>query len=234
MRRLFILRPEPGASASVARAAALGLEAVAIPLFEIVASDWQVPDVGAFDGLVLTSANALRWGKAGLEQLRGLPVFAVGKATAEAAREAGFVIAGIGAGDGADLMREVAAGHLGGGRAPASGGEPRFLHLCGAEHVALPGTVAVAVYEARALAVPDGLAALPGQVAAVHSARAAARLREFCAVLELPLAGIRVAAISARAAAALGPGWEAVSVAERPDDPALLAAAARLCHTDPR
>jgi uroporphyrinogen-III synthase len=205
-----------------------------MPLFEIVATDWQVPDADAFDGLVLTSANALRCGGAGLEQLRGLPVFAVGEATAAAAREAGFAVAGVGAGDGAELMRAVAGGCFGSGWAPAFAGEPRILHLCGREHVALPGAVGVTVYEARPLPVPEGLAALSGQVAAVHSARAAARLREVCATMEVPVASIRVAAISARAAAALGPGWDAVGVAERPDDPALLAAAARLCHTDPR
>ena len=40
---------------------------------------------------------------------------------------------------------------------------------------------------------------------------------------------ITLAAISPAAAAAAGGGWEAVEVAERPDDEALLALAARLC-----
>ena len=47
---------------------------------------------------MLTSANAIRHGGAGLERLRSLPVHAVGEATAAAAREAGFAVAGIGEG----------------------------------------------------------------------------------------------------------------------------------------
>ncbi len=233
-RRLFILRPEPGASATFARALALGMEAVAVPLFEVVPIAWDVPAAGMFNGLVLTSANAVRHGGVGLAGLRALPVFAVGDATATAAREAGFEVAQVGAGNGLDLMREVAGGLHREGWAPAFAGEPRLLHLCGVEHVVLPGTVALTVYEARTLAVPERLAGLSGQVAAVHSARAAARLREVAQELKLPLASIGVAAISSRAKAALGPGWRAVAVAERPDEPALLAAAARLCHTDHR
>ena len=233
-RRLFIVRPEPGASASVARAAALGLAAVAMPLFEVVPVAWEVPDVEAFDGLVLTSANTVRWGGAGLERLRGLPVFAVGQATAVTATGAGFEVVGIGTGDGVELMREMAEGLHGERWVPAFAGELKLLHLCGVEHVGLEGTMAVAVYEARAFPVVEGLAGLSGQVVAVHSARAAVRLREVVEARRLPLAGIAVAAISARAAAALGPGWRAVAVAERPDDPALLEVAARLCHTDQR
>ena len=33
MKRVLVLRPEPGASATVERARALGLDAVAVPLF---------------------------------------------------------------------------------------------------------------------------------------------------------------------------------------------------------
>ena len=73
-----------------------------------------------FDGLLLTSANAMRYGGEGLRALRGLKVYAVGEATAEAAREAGFDIA-------ADRRR--------GGRAPArlDRADLKLLHLCGAD-----------------------------------------------------------------------------------------------------
>src|SRR5687767_8581448 len=89
MRRLAILRPEPGASATVSRAAAIGLDAFAMPLFEIEPLAWEAPEPTAFDALLLTSANAVRCGGQALERLRGLPVHAVGEATAEAARRAG-------------------------------------------------------------------------------------------------------------------------------------------------
>ena len=48
MTRIVVLRPEPGASATVARAEAAGLEAVSIPLFEAVPVDWAIPDAGLF------------------------------------------------------------------------------------------------------------------------------------------------------------------------------------------
>ena len=96
MRRLIVLRPEPGASATVERARALGLDAVAIPLFRIEPIAWTAPDAGQFEGLLLTSANAVRHGGDQLEHLRGLPVYAVGEATAEVARAAGFDIASQG------------------------------------------------------------------------------------------------------------------------------------------
>jgi uroporphyrinogen-III synthase len=44
-------------------------------------------------------------------------------------------------------------------------------------------------------------------------------------------APISLAAISAAAADAAGPGWAAVHVADRPRDHALLELAARLCKT---
>ena len=90
MRRVLVLRPEPGATATVRQARERGLDAVAVPLFEVDPMAWEAPDPFGFDGLLLTSANALRHGGDRLQSLRGLPVYAVGDATAEAAREAGL------------------------------------------------------------------------------------------------------------------------------------------------
>ena len=75
-----------------------------------------------YDALLLTSANALRHGGTGLEQLQSLPAYAVGNATAAAAREAGFEIAGEGDG-GVEGLRSIPP-------------EVRLLHLCG-EHRAV-------------------------------------------------------------------------------------------------
>jgi uroporphyrinogen-III synthase len=96
MRRILVLRPEPGASATLRRAHERGLHAVAVPLFEIEPVAWDAPEAGGFDGLLLTSANAVRSAGEQLEELRGLPVYAVGEATAGAAREAGFEVASTG------------------------------------------------------------------------------------------------------------------------------------------
>ena len=62
MKRLLVLRPEPGASATAERACGRGLDAVVISLFAIEAIEWVAPDPGGFDALLLTSANAVRFG----------------------------------------------------------------------------------------------------------------------------------------------------------------------------
>src|SRR3954469_645045 len=96
MSRILILRPEPAASDTVRKARELGLDAMAAPLFEIVALPWVAPNPGEFDGLLLTSANAVRHAGDGLNRLQGLKVYAVGEMTAGTARDAGFDVAAIG------------------------------------------------------------------------------------------------------------------------------------------
>jgi uroporphyrinogen-III synthase len=96
MAVLLVLRPEPGASATVAEARKRGLQPFAIPLFELEAVEWEPPDPGAFDGLLLTSANAIRCAGEQIEKLRGMRTYAVGEATADTARVAGYDIASTG------------------------------------------------------------------------------------------------------------------------------------------
>ena len=219
MRRLVILRPEPGASATVERARAIGLDAVAMPLFTIEPLDWDIPDPAEFDGLLLTSANALRHGGAGLEALRGLPAYAVGEATAGAAREAGFDIAAIGNGGVDRLLASIPP-------------DARLLHVCG-EHRLVPEAkqviASVPVYRSSELPPTEGLRAIEGQAAAVHSPRAGRRLAELADQSRIDRATVRVAAISEAAADAAGTGWERCEAAGAPNETALLALAARLC-----
>lgn len=219
MRRLLVLRPEPGASATVAKARAMGLDAISVPLFEVEALAWEAPDAAEFDGVLLTSANAARHGGAALELIRHLPVFAVGTATAEAAREAGLSVA-FACDDGIDRLL--------GSIDPAL----RLLHLCGedrrtpvdAQHRITP----FAVYRAKAVAAPD-LRDTRGAVAMIHSPRAGRRFAEL-----VPDRGsTSVAAISPAAAEAVGGGWAEIESAGQPTDDALLALAARLCDKPP-
>ena len=221
MRRVVVLRPQPGADATVAKARALGLEAVAIPLFEIDPVEWEAPDAGSFDGLLLTSANAVRFGGEGLAELRGLKVYAVGEATAEAARAAGFDVTATGDAGADRLLGSIEQ-------------DLRLLHLCGADRretsAARQEITAVVVYSARAAANPD-LRGVQGSVALIHSPRAGRRFAE----LVDDRGNISIAAISATAAEAVGNGWKEVAVAEQPSDDALLALAARLCEKpDPK
>jgi uroporphyrinogen-III synthase len=221
MTKVLVLRPEPGATATVEKARTLGLDALAVPLFEIERIGWDAPEMANFDGLLLTSANAIRVAGGELERLRGLKAYAVGEATAEAAREAGFDIA--------------ATGDAGVGRLLASI-EPglKLLHLCGADRREPVGArqriTTVEVYRAVALERPD-LSQAIGSVAMVHSPRAGRRFAE----LTDDRGTIAVAAISQAAADSVGGGWRIVEVAEQPSDDAVLALAARLCDKpDPK
>jgi uroporphyrinogen-III synthase len=183
-----------------------------MPLFAIVPLDWTVPDPAQFDGLVLTSANAVRHAGTELQRLIALPVHAVGEATAELARAAGFTIASIGAGGSRDMA--LPRGQ-------------RLLHLAGRDHNDTGAATIIPVYEARRIDRPPGLDALQDCVVAVHSPRAGKRLAELVA----NRSRIAIAAISTAAAEACGGGWERVEVASRPADDALLALAARLCES---
>ena len=216
MRKLLLLRPEPGLSESAARAAGLGLDVVARPLFRIEPVEWKAPDPTEYDALLLTSANAVRQAGPGLAGFRWLPAYAVGAATAEAAETAGLQLAGVGRSDIEALLTEIP-------------GSPKLLHLAG-EHRREPETThsidRVTVYRSATIDNPD-LPPLGGLVAAVHSPRAAARLAELATSRD----HTAIAAISRAAADACGPGWERIEVAPRPDDMSLLAVAAMLCHT---
>lgn len=219
MRRLIVLRPEPGASETVRRARERGLEAIAIPVFEVEPVDWAEPDPADFDALLLTSANAAFHGGGGLKGLLDLPVYAVGKATAEAARKAGFLPEKAGDGGVDDLLATINP-------------EMRLLHLTGQDR--RPATVerkitAIPVYRSVALPAPAGLEQVESAVVLVHSPRAGQRFQELAQQLGLEKSSIAIAAISKAASEAAGAGWSSVAVAESPNDEALLALAMRLC-----
>jgi uroporphyrinogen-III synthase len=63
------LRPEPGLSATLDKARALGLAITGLALSEIRAVPWDCPDPARFDGLLIGSANALLQGRANLARI---------------------------------------------------------------------------------------------------------------------------------------------------------------------
>jgi uroporphyrinogen-III synthase len=219
MTRLLVLRPEPGATATVEKARRLGLDAVAVPLFEVETVEWTAPKTGGFDGLLLTSANAARFGGEQLRSLCGLKAYAVGEATAAAAREAGFDVAATG-----DAGVERLLGSI-----PP---DLKLLHLGGEDRHDPEGVAqkitALTVYRARPVERPE-LVEAEGSVALIHSPRSGRRFAELVA----DRSTIGIVAISPAAAAAAGEGWRAIAVAEQPGDHALLALAARLCDNSP-
>lgn len=215
---VVVLRPEPGNARTAARAAALGLEVRRLPLFETRPLGWEPPDPAGFDALLLTSAAALRHAGRGLDALRGLPVVAVGAATAHAARTAGLSVAAEGdAGVDAALALAQEAGFA------------RLLHLAGRERMPdRPGVRALPAYGSDPLPVPPGaLQRFSGWTALLHSARAAGRFAEL-ADRDGVRALVSVAAISPAALAAAGPGWADAAAAPTPDDDALLRVAAAI------
>lgn len=221
MRPLVIVRPEPGASATAAAARRAGLSPVVMPLFRIEPVEWRAPGTSQFDGLLLTSANAVRFAGDELPGLGGLPAYCVGDSTAAAARNAGLSVAVVGDG-GIDALLALLPKSL------------RLLHLCGTDRRE-PGAPkqaisAVPVYRAAELPPPTSLSQLAGTVVAVHSPRSAARLRVVADEKGLRRETVAIVAISSEAAAAAGDGWQSVSVAEEPTDSALLALASSLCN----
>jgi len=221
MARVLVLRPEPAASATVREALRRGLDAISIPLFKIEAVDWLAPDPDEFDGLLVTSANAIRFGGMQLGRLRDLSVHAVGEASAEAARNAGFKVASIGT-SGVDQLLALINPDM------------RLLHLCAADRRAprerSQAITPIVVYRSKEIETPD-LSASAARIALIHSPRAGRRFAELAPNRQ----SIAIAAISQAAADAVGIGWKAITVAAQPNDEALLVLASRLCNKpDPK
>lgn len=206
-----VVRPAPGDARTVARLAAMGFDAEAIPLFTVVAVAWDLPDPSAFDALLLTSANAVRHGGTTLAALVHLPVVAVGGSTARAARAAGFAVAITGDRDAEAVVREA-----------RRAGFVRLLHLAGRDRTSVAAT-AITVYASEPVALPPGGARrFAGQTILLHSARAAVRVAELVDRDGIDRAEIALVAISAAVADAAGTGWSAIAIAKTPTDSALI------------
>lgn len=215
-RPLLILRPQPGADATAARAAAMGLESIVAPLFRIAPRAWELPDT-AFDALLVTSANAARAIDSRVD--RRTPAYAVGEPTRMALADAGFGQVTAGDTDVAGLVQRA-----------ARDGMQRVLHLAGEDRTRFdPAGLTI---ETRVIYAAEPCEPAPAfaealkrdAVALLHSARAAKRYRQLAG------SGHRIAAISAAVLAAAGYGWAATATAMQPTDEALLAAAAELCQ----
>ena len=212
---ITVLRPEPGNMKTIARLKALGLEALALPLFAVRRLAWTVPDPTGFDALILTSANAVRWAGDALAQLRALPVAAVGEATAAAARTAGFDVMIAGSENAQALLTMAQQMEI-----------RRALHLGGRESIITPGSIVrqtIAVYASDPVVVPpEALAGLVDGIALLHSPRAASRLCGLIDATGFPKDRIILAALSPAIARAAGTGWRAIWTARLPDDAALV------------
>ena len=212
-RAIAVLRPEPGNRVTAAAIEARGRTAIRMPLFEVRPVPWQPPAPEAFDALILTSGNALRHGGPDLTALNRLPVYAVGKATADAALRRGFHVACIGDEDAASLLARAEAA-----------GVRRALHLAGRDRtVEASGIVAkvITVY-ASDRRTPADVGRLAGSIVLVQSARSGAWLGELIDAQVLDRSRIALVAVSNRAAAAAGSGWEQAVVPNLKTSEALI------------
>jgi uroporphyrinogen-III synthase len=146
--RVLITRPREQALELARRLAERGDTALIEPLLRIERIPSAVSDLAGVQALVLTSANAV---PALREVAARLPIFAVGDATATAARAAGCEVISA-AGSGADLARLIAR------RCRAEDGG--LLHL-GGEHVraGLAEVLSAAGFTLRTQAVYRAVAA---------------------------------------------------------------------------
>lgn len=223
-RPLALLRPEPGWSTSAATARAMGIEVTGHPLFVAEPVEWRLP-AGAFDALLAGSAAAFRLGGDGLAGLKHLSVYAVGAATAAAAREAGFAVANEGKGDLQQILDE------------AAGVATRFLRLAGETHVAVIPHAGQSITECVVYRMSPhpldqhfaGDLTVSRPIVALHSAAAAAHFASEIDRLGIGRGSLILLALAPRVARSAGSGWAAVHVAEEPNDAALLAKAAALC-----
>ncbi len=222
---VVVTRPQPGATA--ARWRGRGATVTVAPLLDVAARPWTPPE-GVPAAIAFTSANGVRLAGPQADRYHGLPAFAVGGATAAAARAAGWSDVREGGGTAASLFAAAAAAGIG-----------DLLHLGGVDRVAaaVPAGLTVTVREVYAAALLDLPAHVAGLLAdggadavLLYSPRTAGHFARQIDAAGISRGRVALAALSPAVAAAAGPGWRAVGVAATPDDAALFAAAQALCE----
>lgn len=113
---MLVTRPEPDATETAGRLAALGIEPVKLPLLRFEVLDTSLPDAKGFTAIAVTSSNALRAldERGVLSRYLGLPLHAVGDRTAEVARKLGFAEVRSAAGSFGDLVEQLAHARISG------------------------------------------------------------------------------------------------------------------------
>ncbi len=233
-RGLLITRPEPGATDTAQRVAALGWQPVVASLLDVRPREALGP--AAVDAVLVTSANALP----ALGALRHLPLFAVGDATAAQAQAAGFATVHSAGADAAALQALVAARCRPGQRVLLASGAGQGLALAAGLRAAglrVLRRLAYAAVPLRALP-PAAAAALAGN--GLHAALffSPATARAFVSLLRAarrnddvrPLEAhdevraLEALAISAATAAPLAAlPWRRIRVASHPNQDEMLA-----------
>lgn len=127
---LLVTRPQPDNDATAAALRARGHDVLLAPMLRFEPMPFPDEADAGYSGVIVTSANALRAiaDQPGFARLLKLPLFAVGKRTARAARDAGFADIIVADGDAARLRLKVAETMR--GKKKAAGA---LLYLAGAD-----------------------------------------------------------------------------------------------------
>lgn len=209
-KTVWITRAQPAAEATAERVRALGHEAVIAPLLEVRFIEGAQVDLRGVSALAFTSANGVR-AFTSLSPERALRVFAVGAATAQAAKSAGFktVLSADGDVDAlaariAQRKAELSGAVLHPGATEPAGDLSGALTRLGVEARLLPlyetEFTTIAAEEAQALAGAD--------VVLLHSPKAAKallRLLKTAPAPSLRVLGLSKAVLKPLARASLGP-----------------------------
>jgi uroporphyrinogen-III synthase len=229
--RLAVTRPRPDGERTAAALRALGHDVLLAPLLRVepIAADVS----GAWSGVIVTSANALRAADGKLDALLSLPLYAVGGRTAEGAHAAGFETIHVAGGDARALTRLIVddAGKLSG----------PLLYLAAEQRAAdletglAPlGVTVVTRIAYRTLTLP-----LPAELAeALRAGRIDAVLHYSKRSAEAFLAGAAVAGLNAQAVALrhlclseqvaaplAAAGAKNIAIAGSPDESAMISLA---------
>jgi uroporphyrinogen-III synthase len=226
--RVLVTRPAEDSVRTAAALEAAGHEALVVPLFVIRPLGHAIP--GQADAFIATSANALRHAKLSQDHFT-IPIFVVGDATADEARQRGFQTVHSAAGDSHNLAAMLA-------RAMPRGG--RFTYLAGVERRdaalrSLDKTFVLQTIEtyenAAVAAMPDEIVAAlnsDGLDAVLHfSPRSGAVFSALAQQAGLQEKADRLANIFI-SEASVTPGCSISIVAERPDLASMIDALARV------
>lgn len=189
MARVLVTRPASDAARTAESLSALGHETLIDPVIEIEPFAFDTSARG-FDALAFTSANAVRIASA-CENLKSVPVFAVGARSAETARAGGFRNVHAAGGDVVALGELIAAALPSGARVLHLAGEDRAGDLQGllaGSGISVETRIAYRARPSERLTAETVLAFRQGDIAAVlhYSERSASvftRLAEAAGLL---------------------------------------------------
>jgi uroporphyrinogen-III synthase len=230
--RLLLTRPEPDAQHTAAALRAQGHDVILAPLLRIAPVAGAPIGAGPWAAILITSANAAHAISAHprVTPLRPLPVFAVGRRSAEAMAAAGFAKVTSADGNVSDLARLVAAWLQPAARLLYLAGEERSGDLAGdlrAHGFAVETAVIYRAIAATSLppAAADALAS--GIDGVLHFSRRSAEVfveaARVAGVLESALQAAHFCLSAPIAEPLAQAGAADIRVAERPNEAVLLA-----------